>query len=94
MKKFRFRSGVKASYDRQGLVWFTLRGYSGMPEEKKRRVEQVCQRVAGHNWRALLDYVTTDKSPKDVASEHYIASVTTIYQAVNRLMEKFPDDLL
>ena len=94
MKKFRFRSGSKASYDRQGLVWFTMRRYDGMTDEKKRRVERVCQRAAGHNWKALLAYMTTDKSPEDVAAEYYIASVTTIYQAVNRLLEKFPDDLL
>lgn len=94
MKIFRYRSSANVPYDRQGLIWFTIRNYAELPDEKKRMVEKTCKAAAGRNWRALLEYMTSEKSAKEVAKEHYIASETTIHRAMRRIMETSPDDIL
>ncbi len=94
MKEFRYRPSANVPYDRQGAVWFTVRRYHDLPKEKKQRVNKLLYRAAGHNCEALLAYIITDKTAKEVAKEHYIGSTTTLTNAIKKLMEIFPDDLL
>ena len=94
MKEFRYRPSANVPYDRQGSVWFTVRRYHDLPKEKKQRVNKLLYRAAGHNCEALLAYIITDKTAKEVAKEHYIGSTTTLTNAIKKLMEIFPDDLL
>lgn len=94
MKRFRFKPSINVTYDRQGAIYFTVRRYHGMPEQKKKRVNELMRAAAGENWEALRDYLTGDEKVKDVLKRYYIASFTTINGAVKKFMEAFPDDLL
>lgn len=94
MKGFRYRSSVNVPYDRQGAIWFTAKRYEQLPEKKRTGLDNLFRAVAGRNWGALKEYLTTDATPKDVMSKHYIASFTTLQNLVKRFMEAYPDDLL
>lgn len=94
MKKFRFKRSVTVPYNRQGAIWFAMKRYHSMPEQKKKKVNELLRAAAGENWEALRDYLTSDEENKDVIKKHHIASSTTIYRAMKKFMEAFPDDLL
>lgn len=94
MKEFRYRPSVNVPYNRQGAIWFTMKRYHSMPEQKKRRVDKMLREAAGENWNALLEYMTGEETSKDVLKRHHIASRTTIKRAMKKFMEIFPDDLL
>ncbi len=94
MKKFRYKQSVTVPYNRQGAIWFAMKRYYSMTEQKKKRVDELLRAAAGDNWKALLDYLTGDEENKAVLKKHNIASFTTMSRAIKKFMEAFPDDLL
>lgn len=94
MREFRVRRSVNVPYNRQGAIWFTMKRYHSLPDQKKKRVNELLRAAAGENWEALLDYFTSDDGNKVVLKKHHIASLTTISRAMKKFMEAFPDDLL
>ena len=57
---FRFKSGVKVDYNRQGYIYFTSRLYKDLPEEDQRVILNLCLEHGGESYQALLEFVTTD----------------------------------
>ena len=87
---FRYKSGIKLSYDRQIYIYAVSRSYKYQPVRKKQIIKDLCKKSAGDNWQALMEYLTTDASATAVCLRHYIASRTTLYRAVKKYYESFP----
>ena len=89
---FRFKSGVKVDYNRQGYIYFTSRLYKDLPEEDQRVILNLCLEHGGESYQALFEFVTTDASATELSVKHYIAR-KTLYRAVRKYYEGFPDFL-
>ena len=51
---FRFKSGVKVDYNRQGYIYFTSRLYKDLPEEDQRVILNLCLEHGGESYQALF----------------------------------------
>lgn len=47
---FRFKSGVKVDYNRQGYIYFTSRLYKDLPEEDQRVILNLCLEHGGESY--------------------------------------------
>lgn len=90
---FRYKPSIPVSYERQGYIYFRSLQYPNMSAKEKERIRGLCAIAGGGNEQALLEYVTTGDSVKAVCHRHFIASPTSIYRALKRYYELFPQDL-
>lgn len=89
---FRYKRGIRVSYKRQGLIYFTLQNYRALPKEKQEKLRRLCAEAAGEYAKALWDYLTTDKGYVGVSIEHNL-SQATLFRCVKRFYESFPRNL-
>lgn len=89
---FRLKRGVNADYAKQGYVFFVSLRYKKLPPEQQRRVLNLCLECGGENYMALFDFVTTDTTATAITMR-YPVSRSTLYRAVKRYYERFPDAL-
>ena len=90
---FRFKRAIKVPYVRQGYIYFKSLRYQNLPAREQERIRHLCDKVAGYNGQALLEHVTTGELVRTVCQRHYIASPTTLYRALKRYYEWFPEDM-
>lgn len=90
---FRYHRGISVPYERQGYIYFKSLRYRSLPAREQERIRRLCTTVGGNNGQALLEHVTTGAMVKSVCMRHYIASPTTLYNALKRYYELFPEDL-
>ena len=91
--KFRYKKAINAPYERQGYIYFKSLTYPTMLPGDKERIRRLCTTVGGDHGQALLEHVTTGESVKSVCQRHYIASPTSLYRAIKRYYERFPQDM-
>lgn len=89
MGMYRYKRGIKCSYDRQGYIYFTSRNYRFLRPEQKATIREMCRKAGGEHREALFCFVTSDKSATEVCMEHFL-SKATLYRAVQRYYEDFP----
>lgn len=89
---FRFKSGVRADYNRQGYIYFLSRRYKELPDEDQKKIKALCLKFGGEHHRALFEFVTTDTTATALSLKYYI-SRATLYRAVRKYYEGFPDKL-
>ena len=70
---FRFKSGVKVDYNRQGYIYFTSRLYKDLPEEDQRVILNLCLEHGGESYQALFEFVTTDATATAVCMKHCLS---------------------
>ena len=68
MGMYRYKRGIKCSYDRQGYIYFTSRNYRFLPAEQKEKIRRLCREAGGAQQKALFAFVTSDKSATEVCS--------------------------
>lgn len=85
---FRVKKGIKASYNRQGYIFFVSRQYRELPPEKQEEIKRLCIEHGGAYHLALFEFVTTDATATAVSMRHYI-SKNTLYRAVKKYYEGF-----
>lgn len=90
---FRYHRGISVPYERQGYIYFRSLTYRDMSADEKERIRELCALAGGNNEQALLEHVTTGEGVKSVCHRHYIASPTSLYRALKRYYELFPEDL-
>lgn len=90
---FRYHRGISVPYERQGYIYFKSLRYRSLPAREQERIRRLCTTVGGNNGQALLEHVTTGEMVKSVCMRHYIASPTSLYRALKRYYELFPEDL-
>lgn len=87
---FRYKSGVRQGYTRQGYIYFTSRRYKDMPEDRQRQIRDLCLQCGGEHGDALLEFVTTGATATSVCMRHYLGK-STLYRCVRDYYEHFPE---
>ena len=89
---FRYKRGVKVDYDRQGYIYFVSLMYKNLPPEDQQAILNLCLQCGGEHYQALFEFVTTDTTATALSMKHYL-SKKTLYRAVRRYYENFPEKL-
>lgn len=89
---FRFKRGVKVSYNRQGYIYFTSRLYHELSPEDQQTILNLCLTHGGEYYQALFEFVTTDATATEIVMRHYL-SKRTLYRIVAKYYEGFPEKL-
>jgi len=90
---FRYKSGIRVHYNRQGYIYFASRLYSEMPPDAQKKIEKLCYDAAGPQYCcALLEFVSTDADATYIERKHHL-SRSTLYRCVRQYYERFPRKL-
>ena len=92
---FRRRKGIKMSYKKQGLIFFTLLNYDNLARDLKSRIDELCQEIGGEDSEALFEVLTTDsdiKTVEAIARDHY-TSEKKLYGLRAEFYKRFERDL-
>lgn len=89
---FRFKSGIKADYNRQGYIYFVSLMYRELPAKAQQTILNLCIECGGEYYQALFEFVTTEATATALAMKHYI-SRETLYRLVRKYYESFPKTL-
>ena len=74
MKTFRKMRGIKLSYEKQGIIYFTLQNICEQPLEIRNKVKALCDKVAGADSKALYIFLTSNiDTAQSVSLKYYIA---------------------
>ena len=77
---FKKRRGIKLSYNKQGLIYFTCMNVADMPEEIHDKVKHLCKEVGKEHADVLYAVVTdSNKSIRSLAMEHHISETQLYY---------------
>lgn len=80
MKTFRKMRGIKLSYEKQGIIYFTLQNIREQPMETRNKVKALCDHIAGADSEALHVFLTSNTDTvQSVSLKHYI-SERKLYQ--------------
>lgn len=86
---FRFKSGIKVGYVRQGYIYFVSLSYGKLDRKRQQVIDGLCRECGGEYWRALREFVTTDTTATKICTDHHL-SESTLHRAVRRYYEAFP----
>ena len=89
---FCYKRGIKASYERQGYIFFLSRQYKSLDAAARGKIQALCREQGGEYARALFEFVTTDASATAIAMRHHMDK-TTLYRKVRKYYENFPKQL-
>lgn len=89
---YRFKKSIGVSYNKQGQIFFTARRYEELPPDMQQAILALCKAAGGDNWQALFAFVTTSRRAEEICRTYYL-SKSTLYRAVRRFYERFPDRL-
>ena len=73
---------LKMPYARQQTIYRTCQNYINLPWEKQEKIKRLCREVVRGNdedFRALFDVLTTEKSIRRIAFEHYMSERKLYY---------------
>ena len=84
---FKKRRGIKLSYNKQGLIYFSCMNYNEMPKKTQEKIRQLCDDVGKEYSEALFQVMTnSNKSIRALAMEYHI-SETQLYLYRKRFYE-------
>ncbi len=89
---FRYKPGIRVSYKKQGLIYFTMLNVDRLPHEKREKLKRLCKEAAGEYAAALWAYLTREKSAVAVGEEFHL-SQDTLFRLRKRFYERFPEKL-
>ena len=77
MPMFKKRRGIKLSYNKQGLIYFTCMNYKDMPDYIKEKIIDLCEDV-GKEYSEVLFKVVTDsnRSIRSLSMEYHISEMS------------------
>lgn len=85
---FRYKSGIKVAYNRQGYIYFASLLYKDLPEETRAEMDKLINKSAGRFAPALKEFVTKDETAEFICQKHHITR-STLYRIVRRYYENF-----
>ncbi|MEN6421639.1 MAG: hypothetical protein ABFD76_06785 [Smithella sp.] len=85
---FKKMRGIRLSYIKQGLIYFTCRDYANQPLKTQQKINNLCMEIGGEYYAALRDIVISEKSIRQIAIEHYIEE-RTLYRLRKQFYEKW-----
>ena len=80
MKTFRKMRGIKLSYEKQGIIYFTLQNICEQPLEIRNKVKALCDKVAGADSEALYIFLTSNTDTAQSVSLKYYIADRKLYQ--------------
>ena len=89
---FRYRSSIGVSYNRQGYIYFVSQQYGELSEKAQKKILNLCIQCGGEYYKALFEFVTTDRAATEISMRHYI-SCETLYRLVRKYYESFPKSI-
>lgn len=87
MAKFVHYKSIKIPYSKQGLIYFTCVNYNNIPESEQRLIRNLCEKVAGDDSAALLEFLTDGNRSASSASLKYFISEKKLYILRRRFYE-------
>ena len=85
-RKFR---GMRISYNRQGLIYFTCMDVKNQPQEIQDKILNLCMDVSGEHYRALYKMLTdSTRNVHSIAMEFHICE-TQLYHYRKIFYEKW-----
>ena len=89
---FRYRKGIRVSYQRQGFIYFTSKRIGELPKEQQEKILAHCKRIGGADYsEALLAFMTREIGLESVCRRFHV-SESTLKRKVKRYYEEFPQD--
>ena len=85
---FKKRRGIKLSYNKQGLIYFICMNYKEMPVRIQKKISLLCDEVGKEYANVLFLVMTSEKSIRTLAREHYI-SESLLYSLRKTFYEKW-----
>lgn len=82
---------VKVPHDKQGLLFFTCRNYINMPEETRRKIDDLCWQISKGDeaYRsALFDMLTTNRGVDQICMKHFVRQ-KTLYDMRKQFYEEW-----
>ena len=77
---FKKRRGIKLSYNKQGLIYFTCMNYNDMPKHIQDKILRLCEEVGKEHSETLFAVVTdSNKSIRSLALENHISETQLYY---------------
>lgn len=74
---FKKRRGIKLSYNKQGLIYFTCMNYKDMPDDVLKKIKRLCDEVGEEHARVLFEVMTnSNKSIRALALEYHISEMS------------------
>lgn len=62
------------SYEKQGMIYFTLQNICEQPSETRNKVKALCDKIAGVDSKALYTFLTSNfDTAQSVSLKYYIA---------------------
>lgn len=85
---FRYRKSRKLKYNEQGLIYFMCHNYKMMPKDIQEKIEDTCIKACGDYWKAVFEYMTTNKTFVKICMEHYI-SESTLSESITKFYKSW-----
>lgn len=89
---FRYKTGIKVPYSRQGYIYFTSLRFNELSEKKQREIRRLCRECGGQHSKALFTAVTTETPINLICDTHYIGR-ETLKRMKKTYYERFPKEL-
>lgn len=89
---FRYKRGIRVSYKRQGMIYFTMQNFRTLSQGKQEKLRQLCREAAGEYDVALWEYLTTEKGYVAICIDRGL-SQETLFRLRKKFYEAFPEKL-
>ena len=77
---FKKRRGIKLSYNKQGLIYFTCVNYDDMPQHTQDKILKLCEDIGKEHAEVLYKVVTdSNKSIRSLSMEYHISETQLYY---------------
>ena len=86
---FKKRKGIKVSYNKQGLIYFTCVNIKDMPDEVQKKILNLCIEVCKEDYKALYEVITNDRKSILSVSLEYFLSEKKLYRLRKEFYEKW-----
>ena len=90
---FRYKRGIDVPYEMQGYIHFCCRRFHTLSSARQNAIRVLCLKAGGEHADALFEFVTTQDTATAICQRHFIASRTSLYRAVKKFYESFPDTI-
>lgn len=85
---FRYKSGIRVPYNKQGFIYFASRIYKDLPPGDRAEIDKLCRTAGGRFAPALKEFVTSDCNAEYICGKHHMTR-STLYRIVRKYYENF-----
>ena len=86
---FRKFKGMRISYKKQGLIYFTCLNVQEASDEVKNKITNLCMEIGKEDYKALYEVVTNDSKSILQISREYFLNEKKLYRMRKESYEKW-----